>query len=370
MPGGAIRLTELAMANPKLFEPITLRSITARNRIAVAPMCQYSAIDGLGDDWHVQHLGARAAGGAGIVFTEVVHVSAVGRITPHCLGLWNPAQAAHLARLAAIITRCGAVPGMQIGHAGRKASTDVPWRGNKPMAAANGGWQPVGASAIPFGDGYSIPHALSIPEIAGIKAEFVASTKMAREAGMKVLELHGAHGYLIHSFLSPISNHRNDEYGGDLAGRARLLLELVDAVRTEWPDDLPLVVRLSCVDWMEGGLTIEDSIAIAQMLKATGKVDLIDCSSGGAAAVGPKVTLNPGYQVPFAEAIRTRVGIPTGAVGLITAPAHAEEIIANGRADMVLVARAVLADPAWPLRAAVALGAKPDLLPQYMRATL
>ena len=358
------------MANPKLFEPITLRSITARNRIAVAPMCQYSASDGLGDDWHIQHLGARAAGGAGIVFTEVVHVSAPGRITPHCLGLWNPAHQHLLARLAAIITKCGAVPGMQIGHAGRKASVDVPWRGNKPITMENGGWQPVGASAIPFGDGYTTPKALSVSEIAAITAEFVTSTRMARQAGMKILELHAAHGYLVHSFLSPISNRRNDEYGGDLAGRARLLLELVDAVRTEWPDDLPLVVRLSCVDWMEGGLTIDDSVAIAQMLKATGKVDLIDCSSGGVAAQGPKVSLNPGYQVPFAEAIRTRVGIATGAVGLITAPAHAEEIVANGRADLVLVARAVLADPAWPLRAAVALSAKPDLLPQYQRATL
>lgn len=356
---------------PKLFQPITFRSVTARNRITVAPMCQYSAEDGLGGDWHIQHLGARAMGGAGIVFTEATHVSAIGRITPGCLGAWNPAHAHLLSRLAAIIAMGGAVPGVQIAHAGRKASSAVPWKGGKGIPLAEGGWTPVAPSAIPFGEAHTTPHALSIDEIQGIVAEFKASTRMIRDAGFKVIELHGAHGYLVHSFLSPISNTRNDEYGGDLAGRAKLLLQLVDAIRTEWPDDLPLFVRLSCVDWMEGGLTIDDTVEICRMLKATGKVDLIDCSSGAIAAVGPKIpSLHPGYQIPFAEAVKHRAHIATGAVGMITSPEHAAEIVANDRADLVFVARALLADPAWPLRAAKTLGAPLDLMPQYLRSTL
>jgi 2,4-dienoyl-CoA reductase-like NADH-dependent reductase (Old Yellow Enzyme family) len=355
----------------KLFEPITFRSVTARNRIAIAPMCQYSADDGLGGDWHVQHLGARAMGGPGIVFTEATHVSAIGRITPGCLGVWNPAHAHLLGRLAAIIAMGGAVPGVQIAHAGRKASSNLPWKGGKGIPVAEGGWEPVGPSAIPFGDTHTIPHALDADEIQGIVAEFKASTRMIREAGFKVIELHGAHGYLVHSFLSPISNTRNDEYGGDLAGRARLLLELVDAVRSEWPDDLPLFVRLSCVDWMEGGLTLADTIQIARMLKATGKVDLIDCSSGAIAMAGPKIpSLHPGYQVPFAEGVKHGAAIATGAVGLITNAEHAAEIVANDRADLVFIARAALADPAWPLRAARSLGAPVPLMPQYLRSTL
>ncbi|HEY0420597.1 MAG TPA: NADH:flavin oxidoreductase/NADH oxidase, partial [Acetobacteraceae bacterium] len=300
---------------PKLFQPITFRSVTSRNRIAVAPMCQYSAEDGLGDDWHVQHLGARSMGGAGIVFTEALHVSAIGRITPGCLGLWNPAHEHLLGRLSAIITRGGAVPGVQIAHAGRKASSARPWDGGKGIPPDQGGWVPVGPSATPFGEAHTTPHALSADEIHEIAGQFAATARMSREAGFKVIEIHGAHGYLIHSFLSPISNTRNDEYGGDLKGRARLLLEVVDAVRSEWPDDLPLFVRLSCVDWMEGGLTIDDTVEVAKMLKASGKVDLIDCSSGGVAAVGPKIpSLHAGYQVPFADAIKHRAGIATGAV--------------------------------------------------------
>jgi 2,4-dienoyl-CoA reductase-like NADH-dependent reductase (Old Yellow Enzyme family) len=359
------------MSTPKLFQPISFRSVTARNRIAVAPMCQYSATDGLGGDWHIQHLGARAMGGAGMVFTEATHVSAIGRITPGCLGVWNPAHQHLLSRLAAIITMGGAVPGVQIAHAGRKAGTDLPWRGGKPLGLNNGGWEPVGPTAEPFGENYVTPHALSVGEIGEVATQFAASTRMIREAGFKVIELHAAHGYLIHSFLSPVSNQRNDQYGGDLAGRARLLLDMVDAVRSEWPDDLPLFVRLSCVDWMAGGLTIEDTIQVAKWLKATGKVDLIDCSSGGVAAVGPKITsLHPGYQVPFADAIRKEAGIATGAVGMILEATHAAEIIGNDRADMVFLARALLADPAWPLRAAKTLGAPLDLMPQYLRATM
>jgi 2,4-dienoyl-CoA reductase-like NADH-dependent reductase (Old Yellow Enzyme family) len=353
---------------PKLFQPITFRSVTARNRIAVAPMCQYSAVDGLGTDWHVQHLGARAVGGAGVVFTEATHVSALGRITPGCLGLWDDAQQAHLTRLVEVIEMGGAVAGMQIAHAGRKASSNRPWQGGAPIPVSEGGWVPWGPSALPFSDKSTTPHAMSVADIETVIGQFRASARMARKAGFKIIEVHAAHGYLLHSFLSPLSNTRNDSYGGDLAGRARALLETIDAIRTEWPDNLPLFVRVSSVDWMAGGVTIEDTVELCRMLKATGKVDLIDCSSGGILAAGPVVPLHPGYQVPFAEAVRHQAGIPTGAVGLITAPEHAEEILANERADMVFIARAILADPIWPLRAALALGAPLDIPGQYQRS--
>jgi len=358
------------MPTPLLFQPITFRSVTARNRIVVSPMCQYSATDGLGDDWHVQTLGAKAAGGAGIVFTEATHVSAVGRITPHCLGLYTPQHQALLARLAAVITQCGSVPGMQIAHAGRKASCQVPWDGGKPIPVSDGGWVPLAPSALPSLPGATIPHPVSAAEIGEIIAQFAASARMAREAGFKVIEVHAAHGYLGHSFLSPVSNHRNDSYGGDLDGRSRFLLEVIEAIRGEWPADLPLWVRLSCTDWADGGLTIGDTVAVARKLAATGLVDLIDCSSGGVSHEQKIPSLHPGYQVPFAEAVRNRAGIATGAVGMITEPTHAAEILANGRADVVLLGRAILADPAWPIRAAKALGVKPDVPPQYLRAAL
>jgi 2,4-dienoyl-CoA reductase-like NADH-dependent reductase (Old Yellow Enzyme family) len=358
------------MPTPLLFEPITFRSVTAKNRIVVAPMCQYSAVDGVGNDWHVQHLGARAAGGAGIVMAEATAVEAIGRITPGCLGAWDPAHQAVLARLAAVITQCGSVPAIQIAHAGRKASCDVPWQGGKPIMPKDGGWVPVAPSAIPLIAGSVDPHPLSVDEIGGVVSHFAATARMAREAGFKILEIHGAHGYLSHSFLSPISNHRNDSYGGDLAGRARFLMEILDAVRAEWPADLPLWVRLSCSDYMPGGLTIDDIVAVSKMIAARGDVDLIDCSSGGISNDQKIPSLHPGYQVPFAEAVKHGAGIATGAVGMITEPTHAAEILANNRADVVLMARALLADPAWPLRAAKALGVKPDLLPQYLRAAL
>ena len=358
------------MPTPLLFEPITFRSVTAKNRIVVAPMCQYSAVDGVGNDWHVQHLGARAAGGAGIVMAEATAVEAIGRITPGCLGAWDPAHQAVLARLAAVITQCGSVPAIQIAHAGRKASCDVPWQGGKPIMPKDGGWVPVAPSAIPLIAGSVDPHPLSVDEIGGVVSHFAATARMARESGFKILEIHGAHGYLSHSFLSPISNHRNDSYGGDLAGRARFLMEILDAVRAEWPADLPLWVRLSCSDYMPGGLTIDDIVAVSKMIAARGDVDLIDCSSGGISNDQKIPSLHPGYQVPFADAVKHGAGIATGAVGMITEPAHAAEILANNRADVVLMARALLADPAWPLRAAKALGVKPDLLPQYLRAAL
>ena len=357
------------MSTPLLFQPITFRSVTARNRIVVAPMCQYSAQDGLGDDWHVQHLGARAMGGAGIVFTEATHVSAIGRITPYCLGLWNAQHQTLLTRLAAIITRGGAVPGIQIAHAGRKASTTRTWEGSKPIPPHEGGWVPVAPSPMSFHPGAVDPHPLTITEIGEVTAQFATSARMAREAGMKVVEIHAAHGYLLHSFLSPIANHRNDAYGGDLDGRSRFLMETIDAVRAEWPADLPLFVRLSCVEYLQGGLTIDDTVALCRKLAARDDVDLIDCSSGG---ISPDVRIpsHPGYQVPFADAVKHRAGIATGAVGLITEPTHAAEIVGNDRADLVFVARVLLADPAWPLHAAKSLGVKPDLPPPYWRATL
>jgi 2,4-dienoyl-CoA reductase-like NADH-dependent reductase (Old Yellow Enzyme family) len=358
------------MPIPLLFQPITFRSVTARNRIVVSPMCQYSAVDGLGSDWHVQHLGARAAGGAGIVFTEATHVSSIGRITHGCLGMYTAEHQALLTRLANVITLCGSVPGMQIAHAGRKASSDVPWVGGKPIPVDRGGWVPVAPSALPSVPGATVPHALSASGIGDIIGEFAATARMAREAGFKILEIHGAHGYLGHSFLSPVSNQRNDRYGGDLNGRARFLLETIEAIRGEWPPDLALWVRLSCTDWIQGGLTIEDTVAIARKLAATGLVDLIDCSSGGVSHDQKIPSLHPGYQVPFADAIRNQAGIATGAVGMITEPTHAAEILANGRADVVLLARAMLADPAWPLRAAKVLGVKPEVPPQYLRAAL
>jgi 2,4-dienoyl-CoA reductase-like NADH-dependent reductase (Old Yellow Enzyme family) len=355
---------------PLLLQPVSFRSVTARNRIVVSPMCQYSAVDGLGDDWHVQHLGARAMGGAGIVFTEATHVSAVGRITPHCLGLWNAPHQALLARLAAVIARGGAVPAIQLAHAGRKASSQRPWDGGKPIPPSDGGWVPLAPSAIPMVAGATDPHALTAGEIADIAGQFAAGARMARQAGFRLIELHAAHGYLLHSFLSPVSNRRNDAYGGDAEGRSRFLMQTIDAIRAEWPADLPLWVRLSCTDWVPGGLTIDDTVALASRLAARGDVDLIDCSSGGVSSEQAIPSLHPGYQVPFAEAVKRQAGIATGAVGLITEPAHAAEIVANGRADVVLLARALLADPAWPLRAYRALGEKPPLPPQYLRAGL
>jgi 2,4-dienoyl-CoA reductase-like NADH-dependent reductase (Old Yellow Enzyme family) len=356
---------------PLLFQKIAFRSVEARNRIVVSPMCQYSAVEGLGQDWHIQNLGAKAMGGAGIVFAEATHVSAIGRITPHCLGLWNDAHEAFLARLTALVASSGAVPGIQIAHAGRKGSTLAPWLGDGFLRPDEpGGWLPLAPSALPFAPDRPAPHALSIDEIADIAGQFAATTARARRAGFKIVELHAAHGYLLHEFLSPIANRRDDRYGGDLRGRSRLLMEVLDAMRGEWPTDLPLFVRLSCTDWMEGGNTIEDNVAIARWLKARGDVDLIDCSSGGIAPQQKIPSLHPGYQTPFAERIRRETGIATGAVGMIREAEHAAEIVANGRADLIFLARAILADPAWPLRAARRLGVEVETPPQYRRYAL
>ena len=354
---------------PRLFQPLTVRSVTVRNRIMVSPMCQYSATDGIANDWHLQHLGSRAVGGAGIVSTEVVHVEPRGRITSCCLGLWNDAQRDALARIVRFVKSQGAAIAIQIGHAGRKASTAQPWKGGKPLALPEGGWQPIAPSPIAFGAGYPVPTEMDLNTIAATLKLFAASARRAREAGFDIVELHAAHGYLIHEFRSPLSNHRTDRYGGSFENRTRFLLEAIDAVRSEWPDDKPLFVRLSCVDWMEGGCDLEDTFRLAQLLKAGGKIDLIDSSSGG---LDPrqKIPLFPGYQVPFAAEIRRRAGIATGAVGLINAPDLAEQILATGQADLIIMARAMLNDPYWPLHAAKVLKTKIPWPVQYERGDI
>ena len=358
-----------AASVPQLFRPIALRSVTARNRIMVSPMCQYSATDGVANDWHFQNLASRAVGGAGIVFVEMTNVEARGRITAGCMGLWNDTQRDALARIARFVKTQGAVAGIQLAHAGRKASVTRPWEGGKGLTPAQGGWPIIAPSAVPFGVGHPVPQEMDAATIADIVSKFAASTRRAREAGFEAIELHGAHGYLISSFLSPIANRRTDRYGGSFENRIRFLLEVVDAVRSEWPDDKPLFVRISCTDWMEGGWDLESSVKLAQVLKSGGKVDLIDCSSGG---VDPrqKVRAFPGYQVPFSAAIRSRAGIATCAVGMISAPEMAEKIITDGQADLIVMARAFLNDPYWPLHAARALKAKIPWPSQYERGNI
>ncbi len=354
---------------PQLFRPVTFRSVTARNRITVSPMCQYSATDGVANDWHFQNLASRAVGGAGIVFTEVAHTEPRGRITPYCLGLWNDEQRDALARIVRFVKSQGAVAGVQIGHAGRKGSTARPWDGGKPLTAEQGGWQIIAPSALPFNEGYGMPLEMDQKTIDKSLTQFAANTRRAREAGFDLLELHAAHGYLIHEFMSPLSNRREDKYGGSFENRIRYLLEVLDAVRSEWSDDKPLFVRISSTDWIEGGWDLESSVRLAQILKAGGKVDLIDCSSGGLSPQ-QKITLHPGYQVPFAAAIRSRADIATGAIGLINAPDLAEQIIASGQADIIVMARAMLNDPYWPLHAAKVLKTKIAWPPQYERGDI
>jgi len=354
---------------PHIFRPVTFRSVTAKNRIMVSPMCQYSADDGVANDWHFQNLASRAVGGAGIVFTEVAHTEPTGRITPYCLGLWNDTQRDALARIVRFVKSQGAVAGIQLGHAGRKGSTARPWDGGKPIAPADGGWEIIAPSALAFGEGYAVPVAMDKAMINETIAQFVANTRRAREAGFDMVEVHAAHGYLIHEFMSPISNRRTDEYGGSFENRIRYLLEVVDAVRSEWPDDKPLFVRISATDWIDGGWDLDSSIKLAQLLKEGGKIDLVDCSSGGLSPQ-QKITLHPGYQVPFAAAIRSRAPIATGAVGLINSPELAEQIVASGQADVIIMARAMLNDPYWPLHAAKVLKTKIAWPPQYERGDI
>ena len=349
-----------------LFSPLTLRGATARNRVWVSPMCQYSSVDGVPDDWHLVHLGARAVGGAGVVFTEASAISPEGRISPQDAGIWNGEQAVAWARIAAFVQAQGALAGMQLAHAGRKASARRPWEGRGIVEPDQGGWRPVGPTSEPF-PSLAEPAELDEAGIAKVRADFVAATGRALSAGFDLVEIHAAHGYLLHSFLSPLSNTRTDGYGGDLAGRMRLTLEVIEDVRAAWPDDRPLLLRISASDWAEGGWTPEDSVALAKEAAARG-VDLIDCSSGGNVVV--PIPVEPGYQAPFAEQIRREAGLPTGAVGLITEPAHAEALLAEGSADVVLLARELLRDPHWPLSAARELGADVTWPVQYDRARL
>lgn len=349
-----------------LFSPLALRSLTLRNRIALSPMCQYSAREGCATDWHLVHLGARAAGGAGLVMTEACAVSPEGRISPADLGLWEDRQVNPLARVVEFIHAQGAAAGVQLAHAGRKGSTAVPWEGGRSLAPADGGWEVVGPCPEPFDEGYPAPRALGAGELEAVVAAFAAAARRARAAGFDVVEIHAAHGYLLHSFLSPLTNRREDPWGGDFAGRTRLLREVVAAVRQQWPAELPLFVRLSATDWVQGGWTADDTVALARQLLPVG-VDLIDCSSGGLLP-GVAIPASPGYQVPLAERVRREAGVAAGAVGLITEPAQAEGIVARGQADMVLIGRQFLREPAWALRAAGELGADAPWPVQYLRA--
>ena len=350
---------------PHLFTPLTVRGTTIRNRIAVSPMCMYSSVDGFANDWHFVHLGTRAVGGAGLVFTEATAVTAEGRISPQDLGIWSDEHVPGLARIVEFVHGHGAAAGIQLAHAGRKASTAPPWDGGRPVDEAHGGWRPVAPSAIPFADGYAVPHELSVDEIQGVVAAFAAAAGRAIEACFDWIELHAAHGYLLHQFLSPLSNQREDEYGGIFENRVRIVLETVAAIREVWGEERPLALRVSATDWAGGGWTADDTVRLAALLAGAG-VDLVDCSSGGTL---PRVAIpmGPGYQVPFAEAVR-RQGVLSGAVGMITTPEQADELIRNGRADLVLLARALLRDPYWPLHAARALRHDADVPVQYQRA--
>jgi len=350
----------------RLFQPFHLGDVRLRNRIAVSPMCEYSATEGVPDDWHLVHLGSRAVGGAGLVFTEATAVSPEGRISPADTGLWNDAQQAAWTRIAAFIAAQGAVAGIQLAHAGRKGSTEAPWRGGKVVPMEQGGWTPVAPSAIAFADDYPMPRALDAAGIAKVVADFAAAAARSRDAGFRVLEVHAAHGYLLHEFLSPLSNQRDDAYGGTLENRARLLREVVAAVRVAWPAPAPLVVRVSATDWVQGGWDIGECVQLCRWLKDDG-VDLIDCSSGGNVP-NATIPVAPGYQVPFAARIRRDAGIATGAVGLITDARQAEDILERGDADLVFIARELLRDPYFPRRAAAELGVHIEPPVQYGRA--
>ncbi len=352
---------------PHVFDPLTIREITLRNRIGISPMCMYSYTDGMANDWLLAHLGSRAVGGAGLVISEATAVEARGRISPDDLGIWSDEQIAPLARVTRFIKEHGAVAGVQLAHAGRKASTTRPWDGGRPLHPGDArGWQVVGPSAVPFSAAHQTPEELSLEGIQRIQAAFRAAAERALAAGFEWLELHGAHGYLIHSFYSPWSNRRTDPYGGSFDNRIRFCLETVRAMRSVWPERLPFTVRISGTDWIGAdGWTLEESVELARRLKTEG-VDLIDCSSGGNVP-DAKPPVGPGYQVPIAEAVRAGAGIATAAVGLITTAEQAEEIISAERADVVLLGRASLRDPHWPIHAARSLGQPAPIPPQYLR---
>lgn len=349
-----------------LFSPFKLRSITFRNRIFVSPMCQYSSHDGLPTDWHLVHLGSRAIGGAGMVMVEATAVSPEGRISPGDSGLWSDAHAEAFAPIVRFIKEQGAVPGIQLAHAGRKGSCALPWLGGGPLGPEARGWQPLAPSAVPFDVGHPVPRALTPDEMAAIEARFRTAAGRALAAGFHVVELHMAHGYLLHEFLSPLVNQRQDDYGGILENRLRFPLRVARAMRQEWPEELPLFVRISATDWVADGWDIDQSVILARQLKAVG-VDLIDCSSGFAVP-NESVPFGPGFQVPFAAKVRAEAGIASGAVGFITEPAQAEQIVATGQADVVLLGRRMLRDPYWPLHAAKALHVNVPWPNQYLLA--
>ena len=351
---------------PHLFDPLPLRSLTLLNRVVVSPMCQYSCVDGFSTDWHLVHLGSRSVGGAGLVFTEATAVTADGRISPRDLGIWADAHVDGLARIARFVRAQGSVAGIQLAHAGRKGSTTPPWEGIKGIATDDGGWTPIGPTNVAFSATAAVPRPLALDEIPTVTEAFRSAAQRALAAGFQVVELHAAHGYLIQEFLSPLVNTRSDAYGGTFDRRIRLCREVAAAIRSVWPDELPVFVRISSTDWKDGGWEIEQSIALAKELRNIG-IDLIDCSAGGAV---PDVTipLAPGYQVPFAERVRREAGIATGAVGLITEPDQADAIVRSGQADCVFLARELLRDPYWPLHAAQKLGHASPWPVQYLRA--
>lgn len=356
------------MSEALLFQPLQLRDVELRNRIVVSPMCQYSSEDGFANDWHLVHLGSRAVGGAGLVFSEATAVTAEGRISPDDLGIWKDEHVDVLARITRFISEHGAVPGIQLAHAGRKASTSSPWKGHNAVAYDEGGWEPVAPSALPFQDDWHTPRALDEAGIQGVVDAFRDAAVRALEAGFRVAEIHGAHGYLIHEFLSPLTNQRTDAYGGSLENRTRLAREVVTAVREVWPEELPLFLRISATDWIEGGWDIAQSVELARAVGSLG-VDVVDCSSGGLVP-GAKIPVGPGYQVPFARDVRQQAGVATAAVGMITEPRQAEEILQRGDADLIVMARQYLREPYWPLRAARELRVDLEWPAQYRRAKL
>ncbi len=350
----------------RLFTPLTLREVTFRNRIFMSPMCQYSSENGMPSEWHMVHLGSRAVGGAGLVLQEATAVSAEGRISPDDIGIWSDEHAQRAARITRFIKAEGAVPGVQLAHAGRKASTQAPWKGGGPLQVNEGGWQVIAPSAVPFASGYQVPRAMTDEDMDAVCDEFIAAARRSLHAGYEVVEIHAAHGYLLHQFMSPLSNRRKDEYGGSLENRIRFPLRVCEAVREVWPARFPVFVRISASDYLDGGWDLDQSVEFATRLKAAG-IDVIDCSSGGVTP-DSRPPVGPGYQAPFAAAIRQRAGVLTAAVGLIIEPYQAETILVTGQADAVVLGREMLRDPYWPLHAAQRLGAEMKWPKQYERA--
>lgn len=351
---------------PALFSPLKLRTVELKNRIVVSPMCMYSSKDGFANNWHLVHLGSRAVGGAGLIISEATAVSPEGRISPDDLGIWKDEHIEKLKEITAFIEEQGSVPGIQLAHAGRKASTSSPWKGGKRVPEGEGGWKPVAPSPIPFNEEDEPPIALDHDGLKKVIDDFKKAAQRSLEAGFKLIEIHAAHGYLFHEFLSPLSNKRTDDYGGSFENRSRLLLEVTKAVREVWPEELPLFVRISATDWVKDGWNEKDSVKLARLLKEAG-VDLIDCSSGGLVPHA-QIPVKKGYQVRFAEKIKREAGIMTGAVGLITEPDEAEDVLSEGKADLVLLAREFLRNPYFPMKAAKALEADIPWPPQYQRA--